>query len=199
MAVLNLILVPKFSAERMMFGEGWQYATSIELMDYFKPCLTGTSYSSVDYWWDRTASGVTNLDLVCYLLEDSADSILVKHGGARMSELGSSGSTAWSNSQQAMICEVYLTSIIRGGDPRGGADAARDWAVANTIFHELMHSRLDAGPGPVLRNVHSLPGGTLGTGDAINSSMRASDADKAAMRQGLIAHKAGMKQFTGAM
>ncbi|MBP0495858.1 hypothetical protein [Roseomonas indoligenes] len=198
MAVLNLILVRKFSAERTLFNESWQGTTGMILMDYFKPCITG-SYSSVDYWWDRNASSVTDFDLVCYCLEDQGDSILVKHGGASKADLGFGGSTQWSKTQQAMICEVYLTDVIRGGDPRGGADGARDWAVANIIFHELMHSCLDAGPGAPLRNVHKIPNGVLGTDKPLNSSMRASDADKAAMRQGLAARKSGLKQFTGAM
>ena len=75
-----------------------------------------------------------------------------------------------------MISEIYFDAT------RG--DAQRSTLVANLIFHEWLHNRLDAGL-HVIQDVHNTQNGILTTGGAISSRMAPNNVDTAAMRRGL--------------
>jgi len=73
-------------------------------------------------------------------------------------------------------------------------DASRSRLLANIIFHELMHNKLDTHPSrSVLSDVHGIANGRL-SHIPVNSSMRPSSSDIAAMRRGI---PVSIPQYTG--
>jgi hypothetical protein len=171
---LRLLLVPKFDLSSDNFGEGDAYVTGTTLTDYIKPCIASTKFSSVDFWYDAAASSVTSDDLVSYIVARQYNSIIQSRIPG--SQLGPGGSTVWSTRDSGMISEVYFDTT------RGDSDRSK--LVANMIFHEWLHNRLDAGM-HVIQDVHNTPNGVLTTGGAISSRMSPNNVDVAAMRRGL--------------
>lgn len=181
--MLNLVLVPKYDNAAADFGEGDGYMMGNYLVEYFTPSLRSTKFSSVDYTYEPDASAVTSDDLVCYVLPRQRASLILRKYPTLT--LGQGGSTIWSPNDNAVISEVYLDSS------QGDADRAR--LMANLIFHEWLHNRLDAGP-HIYQDVHATPHGVLTTSGGINSNMRPAPADTVSMRRGLVHPHA---QYTG--
>ena len=183
--VLRIVLVPKYSFDGENFGDGSLYATAMILMEYFKKCIASTKYTSVDYFYEMNPAEVTNDDLVCYMLANQNRSIVAKKAPGQA--IGGSGSTFYSKIDTAVISEIYMDTTAGDGN--------RYKLVANIIFHELLHNRLDAGPA-IWQNVHNVVNGVLTTSKPITSYRDMSAADAAAMRRGL-AHP--RKQYPGGM
>lgn len=184
MATLQLYLMPRFDRGFFNVGEGDLYVTGLYLTDYFDTLCAGVAgFDGSDFHWEGTASSVQDTDLVCYVLADQGRSIAARHSDGT---LGGGGSTVWSTRAHAMISEVYMTAV--------DGDASRSRLLANLIFHELMHNKLDSHPSrSVLPDVHAIRSGQLSR-VPVNSSMRPSDADIAAMRRGI---PVPIPQYTG--
>ena len=184
MTILQVYLMPRFDRSYFNFGEGDMYATGLYLTDYLNTVCSGvTGFDSADFHWEGSASSVRDTDLVCYVLADQSRSIVARHSS---DPLGGGGSTVWSTRANAMISEVYMMAVE--------GDASRSRLLANLIFHELMHNKLDSHPThSILPDVHAIPNGRLSR-IPVNSSMRPSDADVAAMRRGI---RPSMPQYTG--
>ena len=184
MATLQLYLIPRFDRGFYDFGEGDMYVTGIYLTEYFNSVCSGVSgFEGSDYHWEGAASNVRDTDLVCYVLANQGRSIAARHSDGT---LGDGGSTVWSTRAHAMITEVYMTAVE--------GDASRSRLLANLIFHEFMHNKLDSHPSrSVLPDVHAIRDGRL-SHVPVNSSMRPSDADVAAMRRGI---PVAIPQYTG--
>jgi len=175
MAILHLYIIPKISTGPD-WGEGTMYVTGLYLKEYFDQVVAGVpAFDASDFHWEATAGQVTDRDLVCYLLRSPSRSIVQRRGGG--GDVGAGGSTAWSTRDHAMISEVYWEAI------EGDRNKAR--LLANLIFHEWMHNKLDAHPSSrVLADVHLIPNGRLSR-TPVNSSMTPSAADIAQMRRGI--------------
>jgi hypothetical protein len=187
MATLQVYLIPRFSTSYFDFGEGAMYVTGLYLKEYLdQVCANLSGFSGSDFHWEvGSASAIQDTDLVCYVLRDAAASIVQKHTS---DALGAGGSTVWSTRSHAMISEVYMTAIE--------GDASRYRLLANLVFHELMHNKLDAHPSlAVLSDVHAISGGSVSK-VPVNSSKRPSKADIAKMRLGVPKK---IKQYTGAI
>jgi hypothetical protein len=172
--LLRLLLVPKFSLSSENFGEGDAYAMGNTLLEYFTPAIKSTKYTSVDFWFDAAANTVTSDDLVCYLVARQFKSIIQQRIPG--SSLGPGGSTQWSTVDNAMISEIYFDAT--------SGDSDRPTLLANMVFHEWLHNRLDAGM-LVHQDVHATGHGMLTTGGPISSGMAANTADIVSMRRGL--------------
>jgi hypothetical protein len=186
MVILQLFLQQKYDNGREDFGEGDGYFVGLALMEFFDAACRGSGvFDRSDYWWNHGPGEPGPRDLVCYLLPGPNRSIARNH---TTDPLGAGGSTVWSTTAGAMISEIYMSATT--------GDAARSRLVANLIIHEWLHNKLDAHPSrSVLRDVHGIRGGSVSTG-TVNSSMRPSAADIAAMRRGL---GVAIPQFTAAM
>ena len=184
MATLQLYLMPRFDRGFFNFGEGDMYVTGLYLTEYFDSVCSGVrGFDGSDYHWEGAASRVQDTDLVCYVLADQSRSIAARHSDG---SFGGGGATVWSLRAHAMISEVYMTAV--------DGDASRPRLLANLIFHELMHNKLDSHPSrSVLSDVHAIRNGRLSQ-VPVNSSMRPSDADIAAMRRGI---PLAITQYTG--
>lgn len=180
---LRLLLVPKFDLSDDDFGEGSGYAMGNTLKGYFTSCIQTTKFTSVDFWYDADAKSVTSDDLVCYLVFKPSRSVVQARGCTEA--LGAGGTTWWSVRDNAMISEVYFEAT------RG--DANRTTLLANLIYHEWMHNRLDAGMHEY-QDVHATPRGVLTTGGPISGRMAPNAVDITAMRRGL--HHP-IKQYAG--
>jgi hypothetical protein len=176
MPVLNVHLISHFSYDGENIGEGGLYQTGLHLIDFFNEAVAESkSFSGSDFWYNPDAGQVGPKDLVCYMLPHSRRSIVAKHTS---DPLGPAGSTAWSQTSQAMISEIYMDATA--GDP------SRPRLLANLIIHELMHNKLDTHPSKaVLNNVHSIAQGRVSTAGSITSSSTPSPADVKAMRRSI--------------
>ena len=185
MSVLQVYLVPKVR-NGPTFGEGTMYVTGLYLTEYLDKACKGTDFDHSDFHWEGSGSQVRDTDLVCYVLESSFNSIVANHGA--QGDLGGGGSTGWSTRSHAMISEVYWGTVD------GDANTGR--LLANLIFHELMHNKLDAHPTDwLIQDVHKISGGRVSK-VPVSSSSKPSAEDIEAMRKGL---KQRVKQYTGGM
>jgi hypothetical protein len=155
------------------WGEGTMYAVGNNLLEYFNQICAKTPQfdAQADFFWDVDASQVQSHELLVYVLPSSRQSIVA---GKTSDPLGPTGSTF--PAATGVISEIYLDVM------QGDADFAR--LVANAIFHEWMHNKLDAyTAGGPLNDVHLQGGGGLATGGKIKSSDRPNARNIALMAQ----------------
>lgn len=138
------------SFEYDCWGEGTAFAVGCNLRDMFnKICKHKNSeFSYADFFWEP--GYVSDQDVVVYLLGSQKSSIIKQNGGT-LKHANASGNTFQSN--KGMISEVYLKKM----------DGALDFSkvVANIIFHEIMHNKLDAATGSSIADIHVTGGDGL--------------------------------------
>jgi hypothetical protein len=147
------------------WGEGTMYSVGQNLVEYFNKICAKTSdfNSTADFSWEPDASKIQDNDLLVYILPASGRSIVAKKTNNALGQTGSTFPTP-----TGVISEIYLD--VMQGDP------AFARLVANAIFHEWMHNKLDAyTAGAPVQDVHLQGGGGLATGGLIKSSDRPSD------------------------
>lgn len=100
-----------------------------------------SEFSNADFFWEP--GYVSDEDVVVYLLGKESSSI-VKSKGGTSKHANPSGATF--QSSDGMISEVYLKKM----------DGAMDFStlVANIIFHEIMHNKLDAAKNSGIADIH---------------------------------------------
>ena len=189
MAILKIHCVIKFGRRKWNFGEGSMYQTGMVLKQYYDQAMrtpkAHSKFKETAFSWGSNRAGVTDDDLVCYVLDDANESIVARHTS---DPLGSGGSTYYVRGK-GVISEVYMSQV--DGDPN------RSRLLANIIFHELIHNKIDAAyptkkvsyKGRIVSDVHSIPGVLLGKGGdpkkGVTSSMRPSKTDLELARLGL--------------
>lgn len=117
----------------------------------------------------NNAPAVTNTDLLCYLVTDFMNSVVISFDSRVTHEEGHAGKTAFRTHPNIAASEVYLSEI----DERG---AGRPTAIANLIFHELMHNK-----GVIGNALHRTGGGGLAAAH-LSSASTLSDGNIAFMR-----------------
>jgi hypothetical protein len=174
MAILRINLVSRVSRGEH-WGEGSMYQVGTSLREYFNSVCAGyPGFEGSDFTWEANSSAVGDLDVVCYLVSRPFNSIARNHTSQ---PLGVAGTTVWSTRSRAMISEVYMSAVE--------GDRARNRLLANLIFHELMHNKLDAHPDRyVVDDIHVIQGGSI-SHVPVNSSAHPSSSDLAQMRRGL--------------
>lgn len=199
---LNVFLVNKAGDLRDLFKDDARKAAAALLKGFYEDTIKGsTKYNAVAVTWDGRKSQPVLGDFVCYVLVSADDSVIAQHATGDIT-LGPSGSTMMETVSRGVISEVYLRSIVQGGDPRGLATANKENAVAACIFHELGHNLLDATM-PNVTNVHGMtnPDGILR--DTDKSRLRPNETpnatDNTAFSTGYGRRGAGVKQFTDDM
>lgn len=95
---------------------------------------------------DRALS-LTDSDLLCYLVTDFINSVVVSFD-SRI-QRGTAGNTIFHTHPTIAASEVYISNITEYG-------ANRPAAIANLIFHELMHNK-----GTIGERLHRVGGGGL--------------------------------------
>jgi len=157
------------------WGEGTMYAVGNNLVEYFsKICAKTKDFdATAKFSWEPDASKIQENELLVYVLPTSGRSIVAKKTTNALGPTGSTFPTA-----SGVISEVYLD--VMQGDP----DLAR--LVANLIFHEWMHNKLDAyTAGAPVQDVHVQGGRGLATAGAIKSGDRPSDLNISLMAKHL--------------
>lgn len=131
------------------WGEGTMYAIGLALNEYFGQVVSRTgNFDRADYSWEPQQS-VPDHELLVYVLSSASRSIVARFTNQPLGHTGSTFPTP-----QGVISEVYLDVM------RGDRDLPR--LVANLIFHELMHNKLDAYiTGAPLKDVHTQGGGGM--------------------------------------
>jgi hypothetical protein len=146
------------------WGEGTMYVVGNNLVEYFNQiCAKTKEYNATaDFSWEPAASKIQEDDLLVYVLPTSGQSIVAKKTTNALGPTGSTFPTA-----TGVISEIYLDVM------QGDRDFAR--LVANAIFHEWMHNKLDAySAGAPVQDIHVQGGGALATGGLIKSGDRPS-------------------------
>lgn len=114
-----------------------------------------------------TASALTTSDLLCYLVQDFMNSVVVSFDNQINHQ--SAGNTAFRAHPSTAASEVYIGSINEFG-------AGRPIAIANLIFHELMHNKGTIGP-----RLHLVGGGGLAA-EVVTSASTLNDDNITFMR-----------------
>ncbi len=196
MAILNAYLVPKYDYDTADFGEGDGYFVGLEVAKFLKESVDGVAeFSGVDFWWDAAATSVGPRDLVCYVLGDISQSIVIKHSASKTLP-STAGNTVWSTKLQRMISEVYLDGAMNFA-----ADLQqRDRVLAISIIHEFMHNKLDKYPHKkgatgYVTDIHTTQGKAASQGITYAGGFY--DAEDVKLMKAGIAHK--VPQYTAAM
>jgi hypothetical protein len=128
----NTALSKKFNYN--CWGEGTMFAVGNELVTHFnKVCAHSNSpFTSASFSWERGFVG--ECDVVVYVVYSKEyGSIINKKGKLALHQSASGGTVSLSGE---MISEVYL-------EPFDGT-ANFSTVMANIIFHEIMHNKIDA-------------------------------------------------------
>jgi hypothetical protein len=145
------------------WGEGTMYHVGTILEGYFTQiCAKTAQFSIASYSWEPAAGLIEDHELLVYFLASASGhhSIVATKTNQPLGQSGSTFPTA-----TGVISEVYLDA------PQGDPDYGR--LVANLVFHELMHNKLDAyTSGGVLQDIHVQGGGGLAVGTPITSGDR---------------------------
>lgn len=196
MAILNAFFVPKYDQATADFGEGDGSFVGLEVAKFLKESIAGVAeFSGVDYWWGAPAASVGPRDLVCYVLGDIGQSIVVKHS-ATGTLPSKAGNTVWSTRLQRMISEVYLAGAM------GYAADLRQRArvLAISIIHEFLHNKLDKHPHPrgspgYVADIHATAGQAASQGITYAGGFY--DAEDVKLMKAGIAH--AIPQYTAEM
>jgi hypothetical protein len=200
---LNVFLINKAGDLSGRFDATARTAAAGILKGFFDDVINGSAkYNATSVTWGGSASQPVLGDFVCYLLTTGSDSIVAQHATGPTVTLGPSGTTMADPVSKAVISEIYLRSVVQGGDPRGNATANKENAVAAIIFHELGHNLLDATT-PIVQTVHNMSNadGLLRNTDTspLQPNETPNATDNAAFRTGFLRRGAGVKQWTGDM
>ncbi|MFL5342325.1 MAG: hypothetical protein ACJ8F7_19430 [Gemmataceae bacterium] len=143
------------------WGEGTMYMVGNHLVEYFNAaCDLSPEFDKADFSWEPDANKIEDYELLVYVLQSSNASIVKS---LTKDPLGPGGST-FPTTDKGVASEIYL------GPSEGDADFAR--LIANLIFHEFLHNKLDAfapPAHPVLQDVHTQGGAGLAVESLKNS------------------------------
>jgi len=200
---LNVYLINKAGDLKGLFKDDARKSSAALLKTFFEATIKGsTKYNAVAVTWDGKKSQPVLGDFVCYVLTTGSDSVVAQHATGDSITLGPSGTTMMDPVSKGVISEVYMRSIVQGGDERALATANKENAVAACIFHELGHNLLDATT-PVITNVHKMTNADGLPRDTDTSRLKPDEtpnaADNTAFLNGYGRRGAGVKQFTDDM
>lgn len=126
------------------------------LNGYYNQIVAGTtsSFSGVSVLSSNVGLSPTNTDLLCYIVSDYDNSVVINFNSTIPNGSGQIGNTAYTTGgnggpPRVAASEVYLDKIT---------DIFNDLAsgLAKTIFHELMHNKATMG-----NSLHAQGGGGL--------------------------------------
>jgi hypothetical protein len=174
----------------------WWNRTGVEasgiLSDYFRPIVgRHTGFQDVMGSLMPDAASVGDKELLVYIVPNgsSFSSVIARRARSGWTPSTSSGLTfdiGSANGGAVSICSEVYWDRVEG-------DSQRSRLLANLIFHEFMHNKLDAAAGSTF-DVHTRGGGGLATRDPINHDMRPNDHNMDLMARALNTRHA---QFTG--
>jgi hypothetical protein len=149
------------------------------LQDYFRPITRLAGASEVATYLMPQASNVKDDDLLVYVVSrNSSFTSIVAHRNAAMwaSNPTRSGLTSvLPRDNNAIVSEVYWEKVQ--GDPD------MPHLLANLIFHEFMHNKLDAVEHQGEDFVHLRGGGGLAVPGGLSAADRPNDANNRLMAQ----------------
>ena len=97
---------------------------------------TANAFKTAKVYWVTDAvdnNGIENFELIAYLIDSAADSLIRKNVPGQKIDTSSTGTTYTGGSKN--LTEVYLKHVYHD-EPE---------LIANTIIHELMHNKLNQG------------------------------------------------------
>lgn len=150
------------------------------LQEYFRPIAAMANAPTVATVLMPQPSNVNPEDLLVYVVSRSSSftSLIAHKSNLWTNNPNHGGSTlALTNENNAIISEVYWDRI------QGNPDAPH--LLANIIFHEFMHNKLDAIEHPGVDWVHNQCGGGLAKRDHIAAADRPNQVNIARMAAAL--------------
>jgi hypothetical protein len=135
------------------------YAVGLKLKEMFdKVCAETADFSGSDFTWMK--GNPSDTDVVLYIYYKKRDGIIQNKGAQAVHESASGGTYPHAS---GMISEIYM-------EPMDGA-ANLPAVVANLIFHELMHNKLDSSAPQTVADIHTGGGGGLAAAVVSRSSV----------------------------
>ena len=107
------------------------------LKGYFNRVVSSTGVSFDSVVEVTQAPTISNTDLLCYIVADFDNSVVIKFDAGLQHNEGDAGETRYTSDKKLAASEVYLDIINANSDPTT--------LMANIIFHELMHNKTTTG------------------------------------------------------
>ncbi len=107
------------------------------LNGYYNRVVSGTGVSFGGVVEVTKAPSISTSDILCYIVSDFSNSVLINWNSALQHNDGDAGETCFTNDKKQAASEVYMDII------NGNSDVT-DF-LANIIFHESMHNRTTTG------------------------------------------------------
>jgi hypothetical protein len=142
------------------YGDGPMYAIGTKLQTMLNQICKhpSSAFAASDYSWEPGIVAETDVVVYCCGTKEKG-SIIKDKAGTPIHDSASGGTYLHTD---GMISEVYLRQM---DGALGFADV-----VANIIFHEIMHNKLDAPSSKTVTNIHSKGGGGLANMDITRGS-----------------------------